>query len=323
MAILPTSNDVRPVDPVLTNLSVAFKNASPYIWDKIAPVTVTNQKTGTYFIYPRDYWFRTFGVAGGAARAEGAEYKRIGMGVTTSTYATLEYGFERVLDDTMLAASQTPEDQSTVATQFLTNQIQNELEVLTAATTFVTGVWGTSTSLTGTSQWSDYANSDPITAAMTAHQTVRRNTGATPNKLYIGASGWDDLREHPLLLEKFKYTQKGILTEDLIAPVLGVDEIIVGRTVKNTANENATFAGGDIWTDNALFVVQNSPSLMVANGATSFIWTENGRVGGTPPWAFDTYREDRTRGEVVRVMTHYVPKVISSAHGYMYLDTGA
>ncbi len=319
---LPTVNDVRPVDPVLTNLSIGFKNES-FIWDKLAPPQGTDEQSGTFFRYTRDFWFRTFEEAGGVKRAAESPYKRVGFGTETDTYSTIEYGLEKAIGDVTVAASQTPDSLPQVTTQFLTNWVNLQLERLVASSLFVTSVWGTSTSLTGTDQWSDFANSDPITNAQTAILTVRRNTGAEPNTLVLGATSWNKLREHPLLLDKYKHTQTGILSEDLVAAALGVSEIVVGKSVYNTANEGAAFSGSDVWTDNALFLVRNAPGLMVANGASTFIWSEGGKVGTNPPWAVQAYREEQSRSEVQRVFTHADAKVISAQHGYMYLNTNA
>ncbi len=309
---LPTINDVRPVNPVLTDLSIGFKNER-FLWDKIAPAKESSEKSGTFIVYTRDYWFRR--VTGGK-RAPDGTYTRVGYGVTSDTFNCLERGFEKLLDDATRKASQTPEELSVMDLQFLTNLIQMELEKDIAAACFVTSVWGTSTTLSGTGQWSDFDVSDPIANCETAKRTIRRNTGAKPNVLFLGALAWEKLKEHPLILDKYKHTQKAIMTEELVAAVLGLDELVVGDSVENTAAEGGTFAGADIWTDNALFLVRNNPGLGVANGAYTFIWNEAGNV----PWAAETYREDKSRGDVQRVFTHYVPKIVSAQHGYIYLD---
>lgn len=312
---LPTANDVRPVDPVLTNLSIGFKN-DRFLWDQIAPSSEVALRAGTFFLYDRAYWMRRHE---GAKRAEDGRYTRVGYGVSTDTYETIERGFEKLLDDPTEASSQTPDDLQRKDVEFLTNLIQLELEKDVAAGCFVTGVWGTSTTLSGTDQWSDYDSSDPITDANTAIRAIMRNTGTKPNMLFIGASSWDKLREHPLLLDKYKHTQVGVMTEALVAGALGIDELVVGDSVENTAGENVTYSGGDIWTDNALFAVKNAPGLSIAAGALTFIWNEAGNV----PWAVQNYRSEEVRGNVTRVFTHYVPKIVSSQHGYIYLDTVA
>lgn len=311
----PTLTDVRPVDPVLTNLSIAFKNEK-FMWDMLAPVASVDQKSGTYFIYTRDFWFRR---QIGGNRAPESPYLRVGYGVTTGTYEAFEIGFEKVLGDPIRAASQTPEDLMTLDAQFLTNLMQLELEKRVATALFITGVWGTSNTLVGTDQWSDFANSDPIANAQTAIRTIQRNTGAKPNSLFMGRLAWEKLSEHPLLLDKYKHTQVGIMTPPLVAAAMGIPEIIVGESVENTAAEGATYVGADIWTDNALFLVRNNQALGVANGAYTIMWNERGNV----PWAIETYRDEVIRSEVSRIFTHFAVELTSDQHGYMFLDTAA
>lgn len=309
----PTSSDVRPVNPVSTSLSIGFKN-DEFLWDQIAPVSEQPEKSGTYFIWNREFWMRR---PDGMVRPPESQYLRTGYGVSTATYNAFEIGAEKLLGEVTQAASQTPENLMTQDVQFLTNLIQLELEKRVADALFVTGVWGTSNTLTGSDQWSDYANSDPISDADTAHNTIRRNTGAMVNTLFVGKTSWDDLKNHPLILEKYKYTQTSIMTEALVAGVLEVPEIKVGTSVENTAGENLAYVGADIWTDSALFLVRNNPALGVANGAYTFMWNEKSNI----PWAVEEYREDQTRGTVNRIFTHIDPQVVSAQHGYLFLDT--
>lgn len=308
----PTSREVRPVDPVLTSLSIGFKNDN-FFWDMIGPVAEQQEKSATYFVYDREFWFRR---QEGAERAPEGESLRTGYGVSTQTYDAFELSFEKALGDVVVDASQTPENLATQDTQFLTNLMQLELEARAAAAYFVTGVWGTSNTLTGTDQWSDFANSDPIANADTAINTILQNTGAMPNTMFIGKAGWDKLKEHPLILDKYKHTQTGIMTPELVAPVLGVDEIVVGSSVNNSAAEGATFSGAFTWTDSALFLVRNNPALGVANGAYTFLWNRS----GNNPWAVESYREDKRVSEINRIFTHVDFRVVSAQHGYIFLD---
>jgi len=309
---LPTRNDVTLVDPVLTNLSLGYKNER-FLWDKIAPSSGQKTHTGTYPIYTRDYWFTR---PTGVERAATGPYTRIGYGVGSGTYSTNEIGFEHPVGDVTKNSSQLPEDLELTGTNFLTHKMQIELEKRVAAACFITGVWGTSTTLTGTDQWSDYDNSDPIANANTAKDAIRRATGTKPNTLFIGETGWQKLKEHPDIINKYKYSSAGTMTTDLVAAVLEIDEIVVGDSIENTAAEGQTFAGADIWTDNGLFLVRNQPALGVANGAYTFMWDEIGNI----PWAMQRYNEDQTRALILRILTHVDVKIISTVHGYMYLD---
>jgi len=314
---LPTIRDVRPVDPVMSQLSIGFKNPR-YYWDQIAPPVEVAEKSATYFVWTRDFWFRR---EAGALRSPSGQYTRLGLGVTSATYNALERGYEEVVHDPIAAASQTPEDLDTQAIAHLTEMIQIEMEKLVAAATFVTGVWGTTSTLSGGNQWSDYGNSDPIADADTAKRTIRRATGTEPGSLAIGALTWEVLKEHPLVLDKYKHTQTGIMTEDLVAACLGVGELFSMSSVENTAAEGATYSGSDIWGDNALFFNKTpTPGLMVPNGAYNFIWNE---TGDNFPWAAGNYRDEPVRADVHRVFTHSDVQIVASQLGYIYLDTNA
>jgi len=317
---LPTVNDVRVVDPIMTNLSLGFRNKE-FFYDRIFPPVPVNQASGTFFIWTRDYWFRR---PVGGVRAESGPYNRVGFGVGSDTYSTLEYGWEYALDEVTAKKSQTPESLDVLAAQYLSNIMQLELEKQAAAAGFVTSVWGTTTTLTTTDQWSDYDASDPIANADTAKRTIRRNTGDEPNMMFVGAITWEKLKEHPLILDKYKHTQTGILTEALVAAALGIDQLVVGKSVENTAVEKApgtaSFTGADIWGDSALFLkVTPSPGLMVPNGGYRYIWDEKGNV----PWAMENYLEPQTRSTIHRIFSHWAYKITGAQYGYIYLDTNA
>ncbi|MDD4984181.1 MAG: major capsid protein [Dehalococcoidales bacterium] len=313
---LPTQKDVRLVNPVLTNLSLGYRNER-FLWSKLAPELKVDQQTGTIPILTKDYWFRR---AATAARAQDGGYVRVGYGIESDTYGCKEIGFEKLIDDPTRKASQFPESLDIVDTRFLTNLMELELEKLVAAACFVTSVWGTSTTLTSTDQWSDFDGSDPITKIDTATLTIKRNTGRKANTIFIGNSAWLKLKEHPLIIDKYKYTQRGIMTPELVAAVLDVQEIVVGDSVENTAAEKvpgtASFTGSDIWTDNCLIFLKEPAGQGVANGAATIMWDEAGNV----PWAVQSYRDEKVRGDVNRIFTHQSVKILSTQSGYIYLD---
>ncbi len=311
----PTLNDLRPVNPVVQGLSIASRNME-FLWDKLAPVMEVSEKSGTIPTYTAGYWFRR---QEGAERAPEGAYMRVGYGVSSDTFDCVEIGFEKLLGDPVRAGSQFPDDQEEVAAMFIANLIQLELEKRVAAAMFITSVWATNPTLTGTNQWTDKDVSDPIADIDTGKRTIRRATGVTPNRLFIGALTWEALKEHPLLIDKFKYTNVGILAPSDVAKVFDIEEIVVGDSVEETTLEGGAGTTADIWTDNALLTVSNAPGLMIAAGGFTVMWNEKGNI----PWLIDTYREEGRRSNVTRGFTHVEPKIVSTAHGYIILDTNA
>ena len=317
---LPTRKDVALVSPVLTDLSLGYKNET-LLWEKIAPTKGVPLNVGTIPIYTRDYWFRRIATA---ARGADGGYARTGYGVSSDTYKTVEIGFEKSLDDSIGKASQLGEDLQETDTAFLTTLMELEFEKRVAAACFVTSVWGTSTTMQSASspyQWSDFDNSDPPQDVQTALRTIRRNTGSnTKFTMRLGPLVWEKLKEHPLLMDKIKHTQKGVLTEDLVASLLGLDELTVGYAIENTAVEKApgtaSFTGADIWTDNVLILAEQGQGQRSGFGAKTLIWEED----FSSPWVIETYRDDRVRSDITRIRSHLQIKIMSTQHGYIYLD---
>ena len=311
----PGQNDLRVIDPILTDLSIGYKNPM-FLWDQLAPVVDKDEMSGTYPVYTRDFWFRRPGADGrGADRAPATGYLRVGYGVEWQTYRTSEIGFEKALDRSIRASAQTAEDPETVDTMFLANLMQLELEKRVASTLFKSGVWADAPALATSDKWSDYSGSDPIEDSKKAIRAIRRATGEKPNTMFMGSVVWDYLKDHPMLLDKYKHTQTGILTPQLVAAALEVPEIIVGETVENTAAEGQDWSGVDIWGDSVLYYVKNSPTLSVANGAYTFMWNEASNV----PWAVENYPDETIRSDVNRIFTHLDVEVVSQYHGY-FLD---
>lgn len=299
----------------MTDLSIGYRNRN-MMGQQIAPLIRRDQQSGLFFKWTKDFWFRR---VPNAMRAPEGAYTRVGYGVENDTYFTPEKGFEKPTGRVIVNASQTPESLPQQDIRFITALMELEIEKSIEETVWsAASVWDNEPDLSGGTQWSE-TTSTPIVNAQTAIRTVRRNTGEKPDTLALGSEAWDDLKEHADLTEKYKYTQPrgGVLSEDLVAQAMGVDRIIVGESVENTAEEGQTFVGADIWDDRALFFVhQPAPALMTPAAAYTMVWDEVGAF----PWAVEQYYDQKIRSDVSRIFCHFVPKVTSAASGYRYDD---
>ena len=349
---LPARADVRPIDPFLTSLSVGFKQKK-YFWDVIAPVVQVGQPTGTYFEYPKEYWFR---VPDGMDRAPGAPYAQTHHNVTHSTYQVAEIGVEESVDDVTSAYSQTPANLAKKAVEHLTTSMQMKLELAAADAFWDASKWkstgiqtrsgegklaghvdlsladpgevagddysargrpGGGSWAAGDYQWNDYTHSDPINDIYTAKYAVHLNTGGEPNSLAFNQLVYNKLREHPKIVNKFIQTQVGIMNPTLVAQALDIPKLYILTSIKNTAVEGADpgWVGADVWDKNMALVWYRQPTLGLEIPCTAytFIWNEKNNY----PWNISKYRVEATRSDQHRIFTHVSRKVVAPDYAFV------
>jgi hypothetical protein len=301
----PTTTDVH-VDAPLTNLSVGFKNdMSSFVADQVFPNVPVAKQTDKYFTYTQADFFRT----DARIRAPGTESAGSGYNLSTSTYSCDVLALHKDIDDATRANADAPLDMNRDAVEFLTQHMLLKREIDWAATYFTTGVWGTDAN----GDWTD--SESAISDIHTKQDTVEGNTGYRPNTLVLGPQAFMTLKNNSDVLDRIKYTQTGVVTEQLLASMLGLDKVVVARAVKNTANEGATASYSRVYeTDSALLVYSApSPSLMHPSGGYTFSWS--GYSGAQQGQRVSRFRMDHLRSDRIEMEMTYDQKVISSALG--------
>lgn len=97
--------------------------------------------------------------------------------------------------------------------------------------------------LSGTSQLSD-PNSKPSTMIRSWMESIRSTTGVYPNTMLLGPKPRISLVEHEEIKDKIKYTSSATITNQAIAQMYGLDNVVVG-TGLILNNETGEFV--DIW----------------------------------------------------------------------------
>jgi len=330
----PSVNNVH-IDAILTNISVAYlQNTNNFIADKVFPVVPVDKKSNIYFKYTKDDWFRDEA----QRRADGTPSAGSGYGLTTDNYLADVYAFHKDIGDQTRANADNPLNPDMEATQFVTQRLLLRREVQWASDYFTNNIWGTTitgvtaggaTAATNATKWSDYAvsgtynngYSNPIADIELGKTTVLQNTGFEPNTLVLSYSVFQKLKAHPLLVDRYKYTQAGaIVTEDLLAALFGIDRVLVAKAVKNTANEGATGTYSYTVGDNALLCyVAPNPGLMTPSAGYTFMWTGvSGGLGttvGVSRFRMEELKADRVEGEIA-----FDNKVVASDLGYFWYN---
>lgn len=324
MPTLPHSVREGHVDQLLTNLSVAYiQSADRFIADKVFPVVPVAKASDVYLEFPKGYWTRDEV----GPRPLGGYPRQVGYAVEKKTYYAEEEALEFMVDDRVRANSDPQFEPERQGVSLLTSQSLIHREQRWADAYFKTGVWGTD--LTGVAaapgagqflQWNDAA-SDPIGDFDVNRDSIGQTTGFDANVLVLGRRVFRFLKNHPDILDRIKYTARGIITQDLLATMFGVDRVLVPGGIRNLAAEGETDNHDWIVADDDALLVHAAPGpgLQTPSGGYIFAWT--GLLG---PGAFSSIsvvtrgRDDRAYSDWFHVRMAYDLKVVSADLGIFF-----
>jgi len=321
----PTPGDVH-VNRPLTNVSIAFiQQAENFIASRVFPNVTVSKQSDLYFKYDQeDFWRSEM-----ERRAPGAETAGSGHRLQTDSYRCDVYALHRDIDDQIRANVDDPLNLDRDATIWLSQQALLHKESTWVTAFFNVSIWGTdkagvAAAPTGTQflQWND-ANSTPIEDIRAQIVAVAEQTGRRPNKMTIGPNVWAALSDHPDVLDRIKYTERGVVTMDLIASLVGLDEIMVGWASRNTNPEGQTGAYSFYWGKHALLTyAPATASLMEPSAGYTFSW--NGLLGsGAMGGRIRQFRLERNQSDRTEIEMAFDLKVVSTALGVFFQNAVA
>lgn len=302
----PTAKDVH-VDAILTNISIKHKNAM-YIAEQIFPIVSVTQQSDKYYIFTKADMFRNTA----KKRAPGTASEGQSFGLSTDTYFCEEVAQHTLLEDEVRDNADSVLALETTKTQFVTDKIYLELEARIEAMIMTTTNWDNYTTLTGTNQWSDYDNSDPITDFETGIDAIEGTTGKKANTIVLAYDVWKKLKHHPQLLDRLPVTGLRQATTQQLATLLEVEKVLIGRAKKNTAAEGQTASYSGVWTKDAwIGHVAGAPAKETATAGYIFVWKREGKIRGIRRW-----REENIHSEKIEAFMNYDEKIVGSDLGY-------
>ena len=318
----PSLNDVH-VDAILTNISIAYmQNRDNFIADKVFPVVPVDKKSDKFFTYTKNDWFRDEA----QRRAPATESAGGGYNLSTDTYSADIWAFHKDVPDQIVANADAPLNPLREAAEFVTHRLLLRRELQFVTDFMSAGVWGTTiagtagTATPGTfaTQWSNYTSSDPIEDVEAGKAEILSNTGMEANTLVLGYEVFRQLKNHPDLVDRIKYTSSQTITADMIAAMFDIPRVIVSKAIKATNNEGATQAYAFATGKTAMLChVAPNPGLMTPSAGYTFSWTGVsgglGQVIGTSQFRMDSIRASRVEAEMA-----FDNKVIGADLGYFW-----
>jgi hypothetical protein len=315
----PTKSDIH-VDRPLTNISIAYiQRAEDFIASKVFPIVPVMKQSDKYFIYSRESWFRS----DAQLRGPGTISAGSGFELTTATYSADVYAIHKDVSDQVRANADAPIQLDRNATEYVTQQLLLKRELTWAEAFFTTGLWtgaSTGTDLVGGTDFTvwDDVSSTPINDITEQADAMAKKTGFRPNTLVLGPEVYTQLKNHPDVLDRVKYTQRGVVTEEILASLFDVRRVMVARAIKITTNEGATATYAYVHGKNALLCyVAPAAGLMVPTAGYTFTW--QGLFGaGRDGMRVKNFRLEERESDRIEGELSYDQKVVGADLGVFF-----
>lgn len=298
------------IDKVLTGVSVAWPN-NGLVGELMFPRVNVTKQSDKYYVFGREAWAVE---PGGDYRAPGTVANEIpGLTVSLDTYFAKEHSLQIPVTDEELENSDPSFNAFRDGTELVTSKVLlvRELAIRDLITTTANYASGHSVTLSGTTQFSDYVNSDPIGVFRTAFRTIHGKLFFEPNTAVIPYQVMTILEDHPDLVERIKYTERGILTADIIASLLGIDRVIVPGVGYNSANPGQAASLGYLWgKDIVIAYVPPRAGIKIPAFGYEFNWGYGGSSAEVSRW-----REEQRKSTLVRYSRRYDLKIVAKDAG--------
>lgn len=296
------------VDRYLTDFSVSYRQDEANFAAGFAstPVRVRNQ-SDLYAVYPAGYFWRDEA----EVRALGGRPVQVRYKVENSNYLAEEWALEHTIDDRQRRNAEEPFDLDESGTALLEGKmmIREEREWVQK---FFNSSAGWSQNFVGGTDFDPFNDqaSDPIAFIDSRKTLMAQATGKMPNTLVLGANVAPALRSNADIVDRIKYTGRGVASLQILAELFEVDRVKVARAVYNAAQEGADDDFEFIADPNAMWLgyVEPNARMDAPTAIARFGWT------GLIPGATNQFGGVITRGRDNRAYSDW----IHSRNAYTY-----
>lgn len=312
---------ISPSTVIRHDLGAALFEADPtamgFIADELLPFVDVPERNGVFYRISIEDLLAMPEVD----RAVKGTYAQDDFELESDTFSCTQRGYEGLLDDVergMYASSFNAEEVVAMraAGIVMRRREKRVADMLFNTTTFpLSGTTGASVA----NEWDDPTNATPGADGDNAINQIIENTGGTrPDTLVIARSTFYDLGRCDDVVDRIKFTNpnvvRGQLGPELLAQYFGVDRVLVGGGMYNSANKGLAYSGANHWDhEYAMFLVTDSgldlqrPSI----GRTFAFAPGGGR------WTVEQYRKPDRDSDVFRVKQDVQEKIFLVACGFL------
>ena len=285
-----------------------------FIGTSILPIKNVPRQSADYPIIPIEAMLKLFDTK----RAPRGNYNRSDYEFKTGTYACEEYGWEELVDDAERNLYVNYFSCDEIATMRSVDQILRNQEKRIADMLFNSAI------ITGTFNvvipWNTPATCIPREDVQQGKTAMRAVSGLEPNVLVMSKKVFDQLCLAKQITDCFRYTSPfEVGTEEgkrrILAQFFGIDQVLVGNSIRDTAKKGQTKVLADMWDDEyvGLFKVARSDDMKDPCIGRTFLWTEDSPSN----LITEQYREEQRRADVFRCRHNVEEALVFAGAGYL------
>lgn len=288
-----TPGDVH-IDRPVSNILLNYRPEG-FIADQIFPTVSVGKQSDLVPGIEIDAKFRTEE----DIRAPGTEPRMIHFNVTSQTYHAVNHALGTFLTAEEMANADEAWNTKIIRSQLVWDILMLNYE-LRVANQVSSGSNCGSYWTTGSS-WSDPDNAEPLTDVINDLEVQEQLRGKRANMITFGRTAWHYFRNADQVLSRlFPHgggmaggNRGAIVSKDLAAELLEVDQVLVGGAYYNSAAEGLSLALSRIWHDNVLYFWNPPrPSKEQPAFGYAFRWI----VPGMPNMTVKTFPFDQKTG---------------------------
>lgn len=306
------------ISPVNTSIAQGWQN-SAFIGMDLFPRVGVGLRAGKIITFGKDQFKQYTNMQ----RSPGSRTPRVQFGFGTADYGLVDYSIEGTLpkeirEEQLSASKGFTIDGAAMAISNAMDIIGLRLEIQQAdlATNLNNYPSSNKITLSGTSQFSDYTGtSNPIKVVEDAKEAIRQQIGKQPNLVRMGPAVFNAIKQHPVIVDRMKYTGRDVATTDLLASLFGVASVAVGEAIKSSDSD----VFSDVWGKHMVLAYTELGGL-AERGRPSYGYTYN--LDGYP-MAETAYYEDNIKTWCFPVSSCEQPVIAANTAGYLIYNAVA
>jgi hypothetical protein len=310
----PNRGDLH-VNALLGNIGVKYiLGEKMYAAADIFPIVPVDKQSNNYVVYDKGDFLRDEAAERApATESEGGNYDID----TTPYYLCRNYAFHKDVDDDSRDNADKPIDPDKDAMQYCLQKLLIKRERVFINNYVKSGVW--TTQYTGVSgapstnevkKWSA-SGSTPVKDVDVWVNAIEEQTGMTPNVLGLSPDVMSALKNNTDITSRIQYTQKGIITTDILAELFEVDKVVVLRGTYNTAAKGAATTMARMVSGKLLLAyAAPNPSTETPTAGAMFAW--KGRFGNSKLGSrIKKFRMEELNADRVEAELSFDPKCVA------------